>query len=75
MFDKNAIARNLRKHMEEKNISINKLARLADVMPSTVWQYIHGYSTPVIYNLYKISKVLGISVDNLIKGIDDGKED
>lgn len=74
MYDHDAIARNLKKHMGEKNISINKLARLADIGPSAVWQYVHGYVIPNSYNLYKISRVLGIKADDLLEGI-DGKED
>lgn len=74
MYDHDAISRNLKKYMKDKNISINKLARLANMGPGSVWQYVHGYIIPGTYNLYKISRILGIKADDLLEGI-DGKED
>ena len=62
------ISKNLREIREQKKLSQEKLARLADVANNTVIKIESGKNqNPKLETLKKISKALGISVDELIK--------
>jgi len=62
------IATNLKKLREAKKLSQEKLARLADVANNTIVKIEAGKNkNPTLETLTKISKVLNISVDDLIK--------
>jgi len=62
------IASNLRKLRESKKISQEKLARLADVSNNTIIKIEAGKNqNPTLDTLKKIAKILGVSVDELIK--------
>jgi transcriptional regulator with XRE-family HTH domain len=62
------IANNLRKLREHKNISQEKLARLADVSNNTIIKIEAGKNlNPTLDTLKKIASALSASVDELIK--------
>lgn len=62
------IASNLRKLRESKKISQEKLARLADVSNNTIIKIEAGKNqNPTLDTLKKVAKILGVSVDELIK--------
>jgi XRE family transcriptional regulator, regulator of sulfur utilization len=62
------ISKNLRKLRESKKISQERLARLADVANNTIIKIEAGKNqNPTLDTLKKIAKVLGVSVDDLIK--------
>ena len=62
------ITKNLRKLREAKELSQEKLARLADVANNTIIKIEAGKNqNPTLYTLKKIAKALEISVDDLIK--------
>lgn len=62
------IANNLRKLRERKDISQEKLARLADVSNNTIIKIEAGKNqNPTLDTLKKIAKILEVSVDELIK--------
>ncbi|TSA45020.1 XRE family transcriptional regulator [bacterium] len=61
-------SKNLRKLRETKGLSQEKLARLADVANNTIIKIEAGKNqNPTLDTLKKISKVLEVSVDELIK--------
>ncbi len=63
-----SISKNLRKFRKVKNLSQEKLARLADVANNTIIKIEAGKNhNPTLDTLSKISKALDISVDELIK--------
>lgn len=62
------ISKNLRKLREAKKLSQEKLARLADVANNTIVKIEAGKNqNPTLDTLKKVAKVLGVSVDDLIK--------
>jgi len=64
----NKIADNLKKLRAKKGLSLEKIARLADLSLNTIVKVENGVNTnPTIDTLTKISKALEIGVDDLIK--------
>lgn len=62
-----SIANNLKKIRAEKGLSLEKVARLADLSLSTVVKVADGTNqNPTIDTLKKIAKALEIGVDDLI---------
>ena len=62
------ITKNLRRLRESKELSQEKLARLADVANNTIIKIEAGKNqNPTLDTLKKIAKALEISVDDLIK--------
>ena len=61
------ITKNLRKLREDKGLSQEKLARLADVANNTIIKIEAGKNkNPTLETLQKIAKALDVSVDGLI---------
>ncbi len=62
------IAENLKKLRAKKELSLEKVARLADLSLNTIVKIENGVNTnPTIETLTKIAKVLDVKVDDLIK--------
>lgn len=62
------IAKNIRKIRKKKGISQDKLSKLADVAYNTIIKIESGaIQNPTIETVQKISKALGISLDELTK--------
>ena len=64
----NKIADNLKKLRAKKGLSLEKVARLADLSLNTIVKVENGVNTnPTIDTLNKIAKALEVGVDELIK--------
>ena len=64
----NKIAENLRKLRAKNGLSLEKVARLADLSLNTIVKVENGVNTnPTIETLTKIAKALAVGVDELIK--------
>ncbi len=64
----NKIAENIKKLRAKKELSLEKIARLADLSLNTIVKVENGVNTnPTIETLTKIAKALGVGVDDLIK--------
>ena len=64
----NKIAENLKKLRAKKGLSLEKIARLADLSLNTIVKVENGVNTnPTIETLTKIVKALGVQVDDLLK--------
>ncbi|MHA1676772.1 MAG: helix-turn-helix domain-containing protein [Candidatus Njordarchaeales archaeon] len=62
------LAQNIKRLRIKKKLSQEKLARLADISYNTIVKIENeGSKNPTIQTLAKISKALGVSVDDLIK--------
>ncbi len=62
------ISKNLRKRREEKGLSQERLARMADVANNTIIKIEAGKNkNPTLDTLQKVSTALEMSVDDLIK--------
>lgn len=64
----NKIAENLKKLRAKNGLSLEKIARLADLSLNTIVKVENGVNqNPTIETLTKIAKALGVGVDDLIK--------
>ena len=64
----NKIAENLKKLRAKKGLSLEKIARLADLSLNTIVKIENGINqNPTIETLTKIAKALEVGVDELIK--------
>ena len=64
----NKIAENLKKLRAKKGLSLEKIARLADLSLNTIVKVENSVNTnPTIETLTKIAKALEVGVDDLIK--------
>jgi len=64
----NKIAENLKKLRAKNGLSLEKIARLADLSLNTIVKVENGVNTnPTIETLQKIAKALDVKVDDLIK--------
>ena len=62
------ISKNIKKLRKAKDLSQDKLSRLADVSHATIIKIESGgIQSPTIDTVQKIAKALGFSVDDLIK--------
>ena len=64
----NKIAENIKKLRAKKGLSLEKIARLADLSLNTIVKVENGVNqNPTIETLTKIAKALNVGVDDLIK--------
>lgn len=64
----NKIAENLKKLRAERGLSLEKVARLADLSLNTIVKIENGVNTnPTIETVKKIADALGVSLDDLMK--------
>jgi transcriptional regulator with XRE-family HTH domain len=64
----NNISANLKKIRAEKGLSLEKIARLADLSLNTIVKIENGVNqNPTIETLTRIAKALEVGVDDLIK--------
>lgn len=62
------IGKNIKKIRKEKNISQDRLSKLADISLNTIAKLeLDDSPNPTIETLQKIAKALNVEVDNLIK--------
>ena len=54
-----------------KSLNDYKVAKLANVSPSCIYDWKYGYYTPKIDQLIKIAKVLEVPVEELLTNDDD----
>lgn len=64
----NKISENLKKYRSQKEYSLEKIARTADLSLNTIIKVENGINkNPTIETLTKIAKALEVGVDDLIK--------
>lgn len=62
------LSKNLKKYREQKGLSQDRLAKLADIANNTIIKIEQGENqNPTLDTLKKIAKAFGVSVDDLIK--------
>ncbi len=62
------LSKNLRKLREQKGLSQDRLAKLADVANNTIIKIEQGENiNPTLETLKKVAKALEVSIDELIK--------
>ena len=65
----NDLGRRLRRHREQRGLSLRELARRLGLSPSAISQFETGKSRLSVSSLYAIVSELGISLDELFSGI------
>lgn len=59
--------RRLKQFLLDSKMTQSELAEQMGVSQPTVWEWVHGDSLPTVERLIKISKITGISIDDLVK--------
>ena len=67
MFDKNILAKNIKKYRKQQNISQNDLAKALFISPQAVSKWESAVTIPDIENIYNVSKILEVSIDTLLR--------
>lgn len=65
-----ALKRNLRSLMYEREMSAATLSRLTGICPNTIYYIVNGKVNTSLANAHKIAKIFGVTIDELIKGAD-----
>lgn len=53
--------------MIERGYTVRQIQEMLNLScPQPVYRWIHGYTLPSTDNLYRLSKVLGVSMENLL---------
>jgi transcriptional regulator with XRE-family HTH domain len=63
---------NILKILDEQGMKQGELAKKVGCRKETMSHWLNGYSMPNIYATLKIAEVLGISIDELVKGGEQG---
>lgn len=66
-----ALKRNLRRMLCERNMTAAELADRAGISRGTIYNITDARVDTSISNIYKISKALGVKLDALVKGADE----
>lgn len=64
----------LKKLMEDKNLSANKLASEIGIDPKSIHKYLSGQSTPTIIILMRLADYFNVDIDNLVTGTKTGRQ-
>lgn len=67
----NRIAENIRFYRKRAELTQRELGAMLNSGASLISNYESGYSTPDIDMLYKLAKIFGISIDELVEWKDD----
>jgi transcriptional regulator with XRE-family HTH domain len=59
--------RKLKQFLLDSDMTQAQLAEQMGVSQPTVWEWVHGESRPTIDRLISLSKITGISIDDLVK--------
>ena len=54
----------------ESNVDVKTLANTIGVSNQSVYKWVNGKSLPTLENMYQISKILGVTIDDIIVGSD-----
>lgn len=65
-----ALGLNIKAERYRKELSQAQLAEMADLSPTSITGIETGQQIPSAINLYLIAKALGVSIDELFKGIE-----
>ena len=67
-----AIGDNIKLYCRMKNITLLSLADSIGVGWVTMSKWVNGHRQITAYGLYRVSKVLGVTMEKLMEGIEDG---
>ena len=67
-----AVGRNIKLYCRMKNMTLHALADEVGVSWVTMSKWINGRRQITAYALYRVSKVLNVTMERLMEGIEDG---
>ena len=67
-IDQEKSAEMMRKIMDEKSITASYIASKIGVSIATVSKWVNGKSFPEVNNLFLLSRILGVTVDDIVVG-------
>ena len=73
-MDRFACARNIKLELERIGKSPSWLAQEIGVTDGTMTRWLRVERQPTAYGLYKVAKVLGVSMESLMQGVDGENE-
>lgn len=69
MIDMKATGRNIKKIMQQRRLAVKDVqAYLNLATPQSIYHWLGGRSMPTIDNLYALSELFGVSIDEVIVG-------
>ena len=72
-MNKYAIGNNISALLKQKKMTQHELAARIGSHQDTLSRWMTGQRQPSSYALYRISKVLGVTMEDLMAGVDDGR--
>ena len=69
-----ALGNNLIRLAKARHMSQKSIAECIGVHPNTLYRWTQGNINPNAYDLYRVAKVLDTTMDELMKGVEDGKD-
>ena len=66
-----AVGRNIKLYCRMKNMTLHTLADDIGVSWVTMSKWINGHRQITAYALYRVSRVLGVSMESLMEGVED----
>lgn len=70
-MNKTAIGRNIYVQLLKHDMTQRDLATRINVTEVTMSHWINGLRQPTAYGLYRIAKVFGVSMEDLMEGIEE----
>ena len=70
-MNKYAVGKNIKLLCRMKNMTLDQLAEEIGVSHDTISRWCSGRRQITVYGLYRVSKVLGVSMNRLSEGIED----
>ena len=66
---RNDLSTFITRRREVVGLTQRELAKRTNLTPAAICKYESGTRTPSLYNFYKLSKVLGLTMDALYQGL------
>ena len=73
-MNKYAVGKNIKLYCRMQNRTIDQLAEEIGVSHDTISRWCNGRRQITVYGLYRVSKVLGVSMNRLSEGIEDEQD-
>ena len=70
-IDYKKTGRKLDELMKAKCVDVKTLSNTIGVSNQSVYKWIHGQTLPTLDNMYQISKLLNVAIDDIVVGMDE----
>jgi len=65
-----AVGRNIRRRLTDIGMSQHDLAKKVGLTEVTISRYVTGQRQPTAYALYRMARVLGVTMEQLMQGVE-----